>query len=90
MKNPIPKLRQSFINSEKPVNLFEKLNRLKNPATTDFNIFCWNFAQVSYSIMSTKGCSGFFFILFGSWVINKNVKNECVEPDLFNFRKIKI
>ena len=40
MKNPIPKLRQSFINSEKPVNLFEKLNRLKNPATTDFNIFC--------------------------------------------------
>ena len=40
MKNPIPKLRQRFINSEKPGNLSEKLNRLKNPATTDFNIFC--------------------------------------------------
>ena len=83
MKNRIPKLRPSFINSEKPGNLSEKLNRLKNPATTDF-------AHVSYSIMSTKECSGFFFILFGSWVINKNVKNECEEPDLFNFRKIKI
>ena len=47
--------------------------------TTKFNICCWNFADVSYLAMSTGGCSGFFFILFRSWVINKNVKNECAE-----------
>ena len=30
------------------------------PATIDFNIFCWNFAHVSYLPMSTKGCSRLF------------------------------
>ena len=29
------------------------------PTTTQFNIFCWNFAHVSYLTMSTKGFSGF-------------------------------
>ena len=53
------------------------------PTTLEFNIFCWNFARVSYLTMSTKGCSGFFFILFRSWVINKNVKNEFVETRTF-------
>ena len=33
--------------------------------------------------MSTKGCSGFFFILFRSGVINKNVKSECIETRSF-------
>ena len=47
------------------------------------NIFCWIFAHVSYLTMSTKACSGFFFILFRSWVINKNVNNECVETRSF-------
>ena len=29
---------------------------------------------------------GIFFILFRSWVINKNAKNECVETrSFFNF-----
>ena len=30
------------------------------PTTLQFNIFYWNFAQVSYSPMSTKGYVGFF------------------------------
>ena len=58
------------------------------PTTTMFNIFCWNFAHVSYLAISTKGCSRFFLILFRSWVINKNVKNECVETRSFLFLQV--
>ena len=52
------------------------------PTTTKFNIFCWNFAQVSYLKMSTNGVRD-FFVLFRSWVVNKNVKNEGVETSSF-------
>ena len=31
------------------------------PTTLQFNIFCWNFAHVSYLPMSTKGCVDFFY-----------------------------
>ena len=31
--------------------------------TTEFNIFCWNFAHVSYLTISTKGCSEFFYFI---------------------------
>ena len=54
------------------------------PTTTKFDIFCWNFTLVSYITMSTKGFSGFLLLLlFRSWVVNKNVKNECVETSSF-------
>ena len=33
--------------------------------------------------MSTKGFVGLFLIMFRSWVINKSVKNECVEARSF-------
>ena len=33
--------------------------------------------------MSTKACAGVFFVLFRSGVINKSVKNECVETRSF-------
>ena len=52
-------------------------------SSTKFNIFCWNFAHVSYLTISTEGCSGFFLILFRSWVTNENIKNECVESRSF-------
>ena len=42
------------------------------PTTLHFNIAYWNFAHVSYLPLSTKGCVGFFFTLFRSWVICKN------------------
>ena len=35
-----------------------------------------------------KRMFGIFLILFRSWVINKNLKNECVEPGLFLFLQI--
>ena len=41
--------------------------------TLKFNIFCWNFAHVSYLPISTKGCSC-SFILVTTWVICKNKK----------------
>ena len=30
-----------------------------------------------------KNVSGIFFILFRSWVVNENVKNECIETSFF-------
>ena len=33
------------------------------PTTVKLNIFSWNFAHVSYLMMSTIGCSGFFYIV---------------------------
>ena len=51
--------------------------------TMEFNIFCWNFAHVSVLRMSKKGCVGFFFILFRSWVIDKLVFCEFVETSYF-------
>ena len=33
------------------------------PTTIKFNIFCWDFARVSYLTMSTKGCLGFFYFV---------------------------
>ena len=35
-----------------------------------------------------KRVFGIFFTLFRSWVINKNLKNESVEPGFFRFLKI--
>ena len=84
MQNTIPKFRQSSIVFEKPGILsrnlknWQKLNFefektiLNLKTALEFNIFCWNFAHVYYLPMSTKGCVGFFFILFTSWVICKN------------------
>ena len=76
MQNSIPKLRQRSIIFKKPGFLSEKLKAL---TTSNYHFllkFCTRF------LMFTKGCSG-FFILFSSWVINKNVKNECAETRYF-------
>ena len=43
--------------------------------------FCLKNRNV-YLVMSTKGCAGFFYILFTSWVI-KSVRNECLETRSF-------
>ena len=60
MQKSLPKFKQSSIISEKPGYLSEKLEIWRAPTTTKFNIFCWNFAHVSYLTMFTKVCSGFF------------------------------
>ena len=59
--------------------------------TINFNIFGWNFAPVSYLTMSTKGCLGFFSFCLDfcfAWVINSNVKNECVATRSYLFSQI--
>ena len=87
MQNPRPKFRQSSIVSEKPGSLLKKWELLRAPTTIEFNIFCWNFTHFSCLTMSTKACSGFFFISFRSWVINKNIKN--LASVTLNLNKIK-
>ena len=80
IQTPIPKLRQTSIISKKPCFLSEKLKTLTSSSYHRIYYFFWNFAHVFYLIMSTKGC---FLISFRSWVINKSVKNECVETRSF-------
>ena len=76
MRNAIQKFRQSCIGFEKPGFLSKKLKIWRAPTTMELNIFCWNFAHVSYLPIFIKACSGFFFILFRSWVICKNKKRS--------------
>ena len=45
---------------EKPGILSGNLKILTSLPTTIGSIFFWNFAHVSYLLMSTKACSGFF------------------------------
>ena len=74
MENPTAKFRQSSSVFEKPGILSKKLKTLTSSNYPRVYIFCWNFAHVSYLPMSTKGCSGFNFILFRTWVICQNQK----------------
>ena len=60
MQKPIQKFRQSSIVFEKPGVFSENLKNLTSSNYPGFNIFCWNFAHVSYLPMSTKVCPGFF------------------------------
>ena len=83
MQNSILKFRQSSCISEKPGYLPKKFKTLTSSTTVEFNIFCGNFPHVSVLRMSTKMCVGFFFILFRSWVIDKNGFCECVETRYF-------
>ena len=53
------------------------------PAATKFNIFCWNFCTPFLLNSVFKRVVGIFLIFFRSWVINKSVKNECVETRSF-------
>ena len=77
MQNMIPKFRGSSVVSEEPGYSCEKLKTL-----TRFNyhrIFFFDDILHTFHTMSTKGCLGFFCVLFRSWVINKKAKNEYVE-----------
>ena len=73
-KIPHKTLDKALLFSKNQVFCLKNWKLWRAPTTTEFNIFCWNFAHVSYLLMSTKGCSGFFKILFRSWVICKNWK----------------
>ena len=74
MQNPTKKFRQSSIVFEKPGILSEKSKIWGAPSTIGFNNFCWNFVHVPNLPMATKGCVGFFLILFRTSVICQNQK----------------
>ena len=88
MQNPIQKFRQSSIVFEKPCILSENLKTLMDSNYPRVQYFL---LKLSTSFLLTsiyKRVCGTFFILFRSWVINKNVKNECVETRPFYFLQI--
>ena len=72
MENTVQKFRQSSIVFEKPGILSENLKTLTSSNYSTVQYFCWNVAHIFYLPLSTKGCVGFFFILFRSWVTCKN------------------
>ena len=72
MQNPLQKFKQSSIVFEKPDTLSENLKTLTSSNYPTNQYFFLKFSQVSYLLISTKGCAGFFLILFRSWVICKN------------------
>ena len=80
MRYPPLKFRQSLITSEKPGYFSGKF--WWAPTTIGFNIFCWNFVQLSYLSLSSKGVQN-FFILFRSWVIENPGVCECVDTSPF-------
>ena len=81
MQNPPLKFRQSSIVSKKPGYLSENWKLWWASTTTEFNIFSWIFAHVSYLPISAKGWSEFF--LFWSWDIDKPGFCDFVETRSF-------
>ena len=79
MQNPIPKLRQTSIISKKPRFLSEKLKTLTSSNYHRVWYFLLKFCARFLLSNAYKSVCGVFLILFRSWVINKSVKNECVE-----------
>ena len=78
VQNPIFKFRQSFFICEKPV-ICQKNWKLWRAPTTLQSIFFAETLHTLYLRMSTKGCLGFFFILFRAWVTGKPGFCECVK-----------
>ena len=64
MQNPIQKFRQSSIVLEKPGILSENLKTLTSSNYPRVQFFLLKHRARFLSRMSTKGCSGVFFILF--------------------------
>ena len=64
MQNTIRKFSQNSVLFEKPGILSQNLKTLTSSNYhTVQDIFCWNFADVSYLPMSTKVCAGFFYFV---------------------------
>ena len=74
MQNPLSKLKLTSIIFKKPGFLSEKSRTFTSSNYHRVQYFLVKFPHVFYLVMSTKGCAGFFFILFRSWVICKKLK----------------
>ena len=55
----------------------------RDPNTIEFNILFLTFSTQFLLNNGYKNVLEIFFILFRSWVINKNIKNQCVETRTF-------
>ena len=78
------RFRQSSIIFEKSGYFSENLKLWRSPTTIEFNIFCLNFAHISYLSLSSKGFSG-FLIFFRPCTIKckKPGFSECLETRSF-------
>ena len=74
MQNPIQKSRQNSIVFEKPGILSENLKTLTSSNYPTVQYFLLKLCTRFLLTNIYKSVSGIFFILFRSWVINKNVK----------------
>ena len=62
MQSLMQKFRQSsLLFSRNQLFCLKNWKLSRAPTTIEFNIFCWNFPELSYLPMSTKECSGFFY-----------------------------
>ena len=73
MQNPTSKFRRSSIILEKPGYLYEQLK-----TTVESNIFDWNFTDVFYLTLSTKGCLGFCF-----FYLDLELLIKCKKPGVY-------
>ena len=88
MQNPIQKFRQNSIAFVKPGILSEKLKIWRAPTTLQFNIFCWNFAHVSYLPMPKKGCVGFYLFCLDLEILATIKKNLVSKHSFFTLSLI--
>ena len=73
------KLRQTSIILKKPGFLFEKLKTLTSSNYHRIQFFLLKFCTHFLLNNVYKSMFGICFIMFRSWVINKNVRNKCAE-----------
>ena len=88
MQNPIPKFRQSSIMFEKPGYLSEKMKTLTSSNYSKGYYFLLKFCTQFLLNNVYKTMFGIFLVMFRSSVINKSIKNECVETRSFLFLQI--
>ena len=76
-KIPYKTLDNALLFSRNEVLCLKNWKLWQAPTTQEFNIFCWNFAHVSYLPMSTKGCLGFYLFCLDLELFAK-IENELV------------
>ena len=76
MWNPYRNLDKALLLSRNQVFCLTDGKLWRAPTILQLNIFCWNFAHVSYLPISTNGCSGLFFFSLDLELFEKNKKRE--------------
>ena len=87
-KIPYKNLDKAPLFSRNQVFCLKKIKLWRARTTVGFNTFCWNFASISHSSISTKGCSGIFLFcldieLFAK--IKKDLVSTLIETRFLKF-----